>query len=104
MFRLGTGQVVRTIRAEKGPMSCMDVHPDGLMVATGGETDGSIHVWEILGRKLAASLRDHTGHVSCLAFSEVFFFVRLLRMLTNVSAFVEWRQIGQRFVAVRRIF
>lgn len=69
LFRLGSGQVARSLRADKGPMTCLDAHPDGLLVATGGESHGAVQVWSLLDGKAVTALREHAGFVSALAFS-----------------------------------
>jgi len=50
-------------------LSSVQIHPDGLIVAT-GTTDSKVHIWNLQEQKKLASFAGLTGKVTSLAFSE----------------------------------
>lgn len=72
MYDLSQGQILsqQTDFSIESGLSCIKVHPDGAILATGGE-DSFIYVWDVKTQKLVTTLRDfHTGKILDLSFSE----------------------------------
>jgi len=65
-----TGQTLLQVQEpEKSPLTCVMLHPDGLILATG--TDSSeIRIWEIKSQKNVANFSGHTDAITDLCFSE----------------------------------
>lgn len=51
------------------PITCMDVHPDNVIVGT-GQSDGQVCIWDIRSQKVAARFGSHQGGVRDMNFSE----------------------------------
>lgn len=53
------------------PLSTVNFHPDGVILAAGGAVDGVVRVFDLKSCKLAASLKDaHMGGITAFAFAE----------------------------------
>jgi pre-mRNA-processing factor 19 len=61
--------IARSQSQDEARYSCGQVHPDGLILATGSE-DGAIRIWEIKGQQCVATLKGHQNPVASLCFSE----------------------------------
>lgn len=74
---LVTGRVLTTVvdAAVTSPLSCIQVHPDGVLVSTGGD-DGVVRMWDLkAGQTNVASLEDNKAKVNAIAFSENGYYV-----------------------------
>ena len=70
MFNMETGSKLVQVDLENNEeLSCVTVHPDGLMMAT-GSNNGVIRLWDIRSQTVAATLEEHKGPVKNLRFSE----------------------------------
>jgi len=57
----------RTIRGHEGPIKSIDAHPEGALLATGGD-DGFVRLWNLPGGTPAGTLEAHCGAVSLVRF------------------------------------
>lgn len=74
-----TGRLLRTLRAcriggdfaqpHSGPPATVCFSPDGKTLATGGDWDGSVKLWNVQTGHLEQTLRGHSRGVSALAFA-----------------------------------
>lgn len=60
--------LVSWLDSSVGLIWCIDICPDGQIVAS-GDSKGLIKLWNIQTKKLLGTLTEHSGHVSDLAFS-----------------------------------
>jgi len=51
------------------PLTCVMLHPDGLILATGTEDNG-IRIWDLKTQKNVATFQGHKGGISAVRFSE----------------------------------
>lgn len=69
-YLLGPGiSEPKTWVAHAGPVNCMEFHPNGLFLATGGE-DQLIRFWELPDLKMVDTFKAHDKGVQSLAFSQ----------------------------------
>jgi WD40 repeat protein len=61
--------LVLTFKGHKGPVYCLDVHPDGNLIATGGE-DRLILLWNPADGEIRNTLEGHGKPVKYLSFSD----------------------------------
>lgn len=72
-YDLQRGECLAKVSQETGeseavdPYSCARLHPDGLILATGGKSSSRIRIWESRTQKCVAKFDDNA---SCLSFSE----------------------------------
>jgi len=59
---------------EDSPLTCVMLHPDGLILVTGTE-DSLIRVWDLKSLKNVATFRGHKGGIADLKFSENGFYL-----------------------------
>lgn len=65
-----TGSRLTQIELENNEeLSCVAVHPDGLMMAT-GSNNGVIRLWDIRTQSVVAKLEEHKDPIRNLKFSE----------------------------------
>ena len=75
MFRLGTGKLVMSHTGEGGgeeerkATPCVDVHPDGSLVAVSNGVDGAVQVWSLTEEKVAATLEAKDEVVKAFRFA-----------------------------------
>ncbi|KAG2434979.1 hypothetical protein HYH02_011978 [Chlamydomonas schloesseri] len=63
---------LRQVGADEGPgepYTCLQFHPDGLILGTGTEGK-AIRIWEVKAQKAVAACEGHAGPIRSLAFSE----------------------------------
>ena len=64
-----TGSKLTNVELGDGEvLSCITVHPDGLMMAT-GSSSGIIRVWDIRTQGVVATLEEHKSPIKSLKFS-----------------------------------
>ncbi len=68
MFNAADGRLVLEFSDLKDVVYSVAFSPDGKWLAAGG-ADAIIHLWNILDKKYAASLKEHTGWIDKVAFS-----------------------------------
>lgn len=69
-YNFETGTKLCQVELRDGmELSCVTIHPDGLMVAT-GSTSGEINLWDLRSQTEAASLNGHKHAITNLEFSE----------------------------------
>lgn len=64
---IGTKNCIKTIKAHRMPILCMDYDPTGTLVAT-GSADKSIRVWDILKGYCTHNFQQHSDIVRSLLF------------------------------------
>jgi len=65
-----TGRSLLQVREpDDSPLTCVMLHPDGLILATGTE-DNLVRVWDLKSQKNVATFRGHKGALTDLKFSE----------------------------------
>jgi len=65
-----TGKSLLQVREpDDSPLTCVMLHPDGLILATGTE-DNIVRVWDLKSQKNVATFRGHKGAITDLKFSE----------------------------------
>lgn len=69
MYNMETGAKLCQIELDDGDLTCLTVHPDGLMMST-GSSNGVINLWDIRTQKPVATLEGHKAPVTSLQFSE----------------------------------
>lgn len=70
MYNLETGSKLCQIELEnEDELTCVTVHPDGLMMAT-GSTKGEIKIWDIRNQSVVATFDGHAGPIKSIKFSE----------------------------------
>lgn len=70
MFNMETGTKLCEVPLQHdSDLTCVTVHPDGLMMAT-GSSNGIINIWDIRSQSVVATLEGHTNPVTTLQFSE----------------------------------
>lgn len=69
-FNMETGSKLAQIELENNEeLSCVTIHPDGLMMAT-GSNNGIIRLWDIRTQSVVAKLEEHKDPIRSLKFSE----------------------------------
>ena len=69
-FNMETGSKLAHVELENNEeLTCVTVHPDGLMMATGSNV-GTIKLWDIRTQTVVATLEEHKNPVKSLKFSE----------------------------------
>lgn len=70
LFDIQRGSAVRLYTGHNAPVSCVEISPDGRLLATASE-DSTVHVYDINSAKLLKSFKAHTSGSSIysLAFS-----------------------------------
>jgi len=67
---LETGKsLLQVAEPSNSPLTCVMLHPDGLILATGTEDNG-IRVWDLKTQKNVATFQAHKGAITALRFSE----------------------------------
>jgi len=66
--------LLQVTEPDSSPLSCVMLHPDGLILATGTE-DHLIRVWDLKSQKNVATFRGHKAAISDLKFSENGFYL-----------------------------
>ncbi len=67
-----TGKGALSFHANKGAVWCLAFHPEGQMLATGGESiddQGEVRLWSLKDGSLLKTLRGHKGDILSLAFT-----------------------------------
>merc|ERR1719334_3121604 len=66
------GRTYMQVDAPKNlPLTCLQWHPDGVIIATGGQDD-RVRIWDVKSRtkEIAATFEGHKGGISAIEFSE----------------------------------
>ncbi|MBN2594233.1 MAG: protein kinase [Sedimentisphaerales bacterium] len=59
-----------TLRGHSGWVGCAAISPDGKLIASGGQTDHTIKIWNIMtGKEFIAIPEAHTDIIRCVSFS-----------------------------------
>lgn len=67
---VATASVLRHVKDNSvGAMSCVSLHPDGLILGT-GTMDNVIRIWDVTSQQNVATCEGHTGAVNDVCFSE----------------------------------
>ena len=71
LFDIQRGSAVRLYTGHNGPISCVEISPDGRLLATAAE-DSVVHVYDINSAKPLKTFRAHTpgSSIYSLAFSK----------------------------------
>ena len=71
LFDIQRGAAVRLYTGHTGPISCVEISPDGRLLATAAE-DSHVHVYDINSAKLLKQFKSHThgSSIYSLAFSK----------------------------------
>jgi transcription initiation factor TFIID subunit 5 len=71
LYDIQRGSAVRLYTGHNGPISCVEISPDGKLLATAAE-DSHIHIYDINSAKLLKSFKSHTpvSSIYTLAFSK----------------------------------
>jgi RNA polymerase sigma factor (sigma-70 family) len=64
-----TWQGRATLRGHANTISCQAFSPDGKFLASAGDDDGTVKLWDVPSAQQARTLKGHTGRVACVAFS-----------------------------------
>jgi WD40 repeat protein/serine/threonine protein kinase len=63
-------QSLMTLRGHRGWVDCVATSPDGRCIASGGQEDHTINIWDIItGKRLLTIPEAHEGRVRCISFS-----------------------------------
>jgi len=65
----GNGEEVVCISTGDSELHCGQLHPDGLIFATGSGS-GELKLWDIREQKVVSAIQEHVGDLKCLSFSE----------------------------------
>jgi WD40 repeat protein len=69
MLDVPTGSAVGTIRGDRGIIRAIALSPDGKLVASAGETDRTVRVWEVASGQQILCFKGHENAVLAVAFS-----------------------------------
>jgi pre-mRNA-processing factor 19 len=61
--------LLQVTEPDESPLTCVMLHPDGLILATGTE-DNLVRIWDLKTQKNVATFRSHKDVITALAFSE----------------------------------
>jgi len=61
--------LLQVTEPDESPLTCVMLHPDGLILATGTE-DNLVRVWDLKSQKNVATFRGHKGPITDIKFSE----------------------------------
>jgi len=61
--------LLQQIEPDESPLTCIMLHPDGLILATGTE-DNLIRIWDLKSQKNVATFRGHKDVINSVRFSE----------------------------------
>ena len=71
LYDVTLGTELKRMACNSAPLSTVNFHPDGVILAAGGAADGVVRVFDLKSCKLAASLKDaHSGGITAFAFAE----------------------------------
>lgn len=63
-----TGQELRTLEGQEGPVKALTVSPDGSYIASAGD-GGAVRIWDAMSGEVIFEMLGHTAAVNCLVFS-----------------------------------
>src|SRR5262249_5047278 len=64
-----TGQEIRQLSEQQAVVAAIDFSPDGKLLASGSQQDGSVRLWEVETGKQVRHLQGHPGYVASVCFS-----------------------------------
>ncbi|KAJ5513219.1 hypothetical protein N7463_002771 [Penicillium fimorum] len=68
IWDISTGELCNILQDHSDPVDCLEISPDGRMVASGSR-DKTVKIWDFATGTMHCTLKGHSSMLDCLAFS-----------------------------------